>query len=287
MAPFTPFLTDYLWDVLAADGAPDSVHLAPWPEPEAALIDEELSAQMALVRRLVELGRAARAESGVRTRQPLGRALVGAAGWAAVPEELRAEVADELNVVSVAPLAQAEGLVDSTVKPNFRALGKRFGNRTPAVAAAVGAADPAVLAAALRETGSATVEVDGSTVELGADDVVVTETPRAGWSVATEAGETVALDLELTPELRRAGLLREVVRRVQEARKNAGLDVSDRIELWWTATDEETARALREGGATLADEVLAASRVEAEPEAPVSPHAEPDLGLTFWLRAVG
>ena len=120
------------------------------------------------------------------------------------------------------------------MKIDFRAVGRRLGKQVQAVAKAVAAADPAALTAAYR-AGTATVEVDGAPVPLEEGDLIVTETPREGWTVASGGGLTVALDLTLTPELERAGLVREVVRLVQEARKNSGLEVSDRIELWWTA----------------------------------------------------
>src|SRR6266571_3925279 len=137
MAPLTPFLTEYVWGVLRAADAPDSVHLAPWPAADAGLVDERLSGQMALARRLAELGRSARAAAGVRIRQPLARALVSAPGFADLPAELRAHVAEELNVRFVGELASVgEELVDVAVKPNFRSLGRRFGAATPAVAAA-------------------------------------------------------------------------------------------------------------------------------------------------------
>jgi isoleucyl-tRNA synthetase len=286
MAPFVPFTTEQVWQDLFAPadpGGPDSVHLAAWPVLDPALVDAPLAEQMALVRRLVELGRAARADSGVKTRQPLPRALVAAAGWAGLPADLRAQVADELNVVSVGALADADELVDHGVKANFRALGKRFGQRTPLVAAAVAAADPGAVAAALAATGAATVEVEGEPVVLAADEVVVTETPRAGWSVTAAAGETVALDLEITPALRRAGLAREVVRLVQEARKASGFEVSDRIAVWWEASGE-TAEALREHAGLLAEEVLATSLAAGAPPEALDARSEPALGLTFWLR---
>jgi isoleucyl-tRNA synthetase len=256
MAPIVPFVTERVWQdvVRPVEEAAESVHLASWPESDPALVDESLAEQVALVRRLVELGRAARAESKVRGRQPLGRALVGAPGWAALPDELRQQVADELNVLAFEELAGE--LVDHSAKGNFRALGKRFGKDTPAVAAAVAAADAATLAAALRDTGAATVLLDGTEVSVSPEEVVVTETPREGWAVVTAGGETVALDLTITPELRRAGLAREVVRLVQEGRKNAGLDVTDRIELRWQA-DGETASAITEHEAAIAEEVLA------------------------------
>lgn len=151
----------------------------------------------------MELGQATRAESGVKTRQPLSRALVAAAGFETLSTELHAQITEELNVSSLASLSEVGGsLVDTTAKANFRALGKRFGKGVQAVAKAVAAADAAALSQALRE-GTASVEVDGETVPLTPDEVIVTETPREGWSVASDSGATVALDLEITPELRR------------------------------------------------------------------------------------
>ncbi|MFY9930037.1 MAG: isoleucine--tRNA ligase [Streptosporangiaceae bacterium] len=289
MAPFVPFVTDYVWGVLRGPGLPDSVHLASWPAPDTTLIDPELSAQMALARRLVELGRSARSGASVRTRQPLRRALIGAVGFDTLPAALRAEVAAELNVSALDTLGgQAGDLVDYAVKPNFRSLGRRFGPRTPAVAAAISALPAADVAAAVLAGGTVPVSTgtageEADPVLIGADDVVVTQTPRAGWAVATDAGETVALDTEVTPELRREGLAREVIRLVQEARKNDGLDVTDRIVLRWSASEPELAAALDEHGRLIAGEVLA---VESGPEVavPDAPeHADPELGLRFWL----
>jgi isoleucyl-tRNA synthetase len=255
--------------------------------PDDEAVDPELAGHVALARRLVDLGRAARADSKVRTRQPLGRALVSAAGWQALPQELRDLVATELNVAGLEPLSAAAGdLVDVTAKANFRSLGKRFGKGVQDVAKAVAAADAAALAAALR-AGTAAVDVGGERVELGPDDVVVTETPRSGWAVASAHGETVALDLDITPELRRAGLVREVVRLVQDARKTSGLEVSDRIELWWSADDDELADALREGAPRLGEEVLAVAVEQGPPYADIAPHDDADLGLRFWLREAG
>ncbi|MDQ1712924.1 MAG: isoleucyl-tRNA synthetase [Frankiaceae bacterium] len=281
LAPFVPFLAEEVWDRLHGTG--DSVHLTSWPV--AGAVDETLSRQMLLVRRLVELGRATRAGSGVKTRQPLARALVAAQGWPDLPAELRAQVAEELNVADVDALGESAGLVDVTVKPNFRALGARFGKETPKVAAAVQATDPVALAAALAN-GAATVTVDGTGVQVTPDEVVVTETPREGWAVASEGGATLALDLTITPELRLAGLARDAVRTLQESRKNAGLDVSDRIELWWDATGE-LAEALAAHGASVAEEVLAVRFERGHPPIDMAHHEDRDLGLTWWLRAAG
>ncbi|MDQ1697235.1 MAG: isoleucyl-tRNA synthetase, partial [Frankiaceae bacterium] len=230
----------------------------------------------------VELGRAARAESGVKTRQPLARALVSAAGWSTLPDELRRHVADELNVRSVDTLSAGEDLVSVTYKGNFRVLGKAFGQRTPQVAAAIGAGN----LVAAGDGGWTVTLPDGETVHVESDAVLSTETPRSGWATASAGNETVALDLELTDELRRAGIVRDVVRLVQDARKNQGFDVSDRIELWWTANDVDTAAALREGSELLAAEVLATAIAESTPAAPLAPHDAEELGLTFWLRVI-
>ena len=293
MAPIVPFITDYVWGILRTGDAPDSVHLASWPTPDAALVDEGLSAQVALVRRLVELGRSARAAASLGIRQPLPRALVSADGFAELSPELRDQVASELNVRTLEPLSTVgDDLVDYVVKPNFRALGRRFGNRTPAVAAAITAAPPAQLASELRANGSTSVLAGDEPVVVGADEVIVTQTPRAGWSVATETGDTVALDLSITPELRREGLAREVIRLVQDARKADGLDVSDRILFWWESTDPGLAEALAEHGALIASEVLAEQFRTGRPEqgeapdgaSPVREHTAGDLSLTFWLQ---
>jgi len=289
MAPLVPFITERVWQDLFAATSSDvaeSVHLAEWPRADRGLVDDQLAARMALARRLVDLGRAARVDSGARTRQPLARALVSAPGWADLDEELRAQVAEELNVGTVTGLGDVVGgLVDVHAKANFRALGRRFGSATPRIAQAVAGADAAALAAELRTAGHAVLVVDGDPVELGPDEVIVTETPREGWAVASAGGETLALDLALTPELIRAGLAREAVRLVQEARKASGLDVSDRIGLWWTA-EGDLAHALREHAALVREEVLAVTVVEGRPgpadgAGPAQP--DPATGLTVWV----
>ncbi len=283
MAPFTPFVTERVWQsavVPGSAGAVDSVHLASWPTVDADARDDALVEQVALVRRLVELGRSARTAAKARTRQPLARALVAANGWSQLPRDLVAEVADELNVAELTELSAVEGsLVDVSVKVDFRAVGRRLGKQVQAVAAAVAAADPVELVAAYR-AGSATVPVDGVPVPLQEGDLVVTETPREGWTVASAAGLTVALDLTLTPELERAGLVREVVRLVQDARKSSGLAVSDRIELWWTG-DGAVAQALTEHTEALAGEVLATT-VHAG-EAGTGDGIEGPAGSRVWI----
>ncbi|WP_269140115.1 isoleucine--tRNA ligase [Aeromicrobium terrae] len=282
MAPLTPFVTERVWQDLFAstsDELPPSVHLATWPTVDGSLVDDDLDAQMRLARRIVELGRSARAEAKAKTRQPLRRAVVATSAWNQLGEELRAQIAEELNVGALESFATTGDLVDHTAKGNFRALGKRFAKDTPKVAAAIAAADAAELAASLSASGAATVSVDGAEVEVGPDDVIVSERPREGWSVVNDQGETVALDLELDDALRRAGVAREVVRAVQEARKASGLEVTDRITLRWTGGDAVT-DALAVHGQEVADEVLA---VELTQDASAADHGDHELDLRFSL----
>jgi isoleucyl-tRNA synthetase len=258
LAPLVPFITEQVWQelVIPADSAqPASVHLSNWPVVNQGAIDSELGAQVALTRRIVELGRATRAESGIKIRQPLGRALIAASGWSTLPEAMREQIADELNVQTLQDIATADGdLVDISVKANFKSLGAKFGGAVQEIAKAIAASDATLLVKTLRSTGSTTV----GSWEIALEDLVVTEVPKSGWSVSSHDGESVALDLELTPALIAAGNVREVIRFIQERRKSDGLEISDRISLSWNA-NEEMAAAIESDIAHISDEVLAVS----------------------------
>jgi len=289
LAPFVPFVTERVWQAMFSTTKADSVHLAHWPVADLALVDVSLGDQVATIRRLTELGRAARAESAVKTRQPLARALVSAPGWAQMPAALRREIADELNVADIGSLGEnaAGALVDVVVKPNFRVLGRRFGGRTQEAAQAIGVIDPQAFVDTLAADGVVAVDVAGEPFTISSDEVVVSETPRSGWAVAAAGSETVALDLELTHGLRLAGIARDVVRLVQGARKDAGFEVTDRIELRWrVGGSPDPAEAIRAHGDQLAAEVLATALVEGSPadtDGWVS-EVDDDLGLHLWLR---
>ena len=291
LAPYIPFLAERMWQGLAVavdPRAPDSVHLADWPVADPAAADEELRAAMAEVRRLVGLGRQARTEARVKVRQPLARALV------TVPAERRDAVAGlldlvaaELNVKQVGFAAGEDGLVAYRLVPNFRALGPRFGRQAPAVAAAVREADAGELAPRLQRGERVDLDVPGlGRVELGPQEVGVVEEPVTGWRVVREGGASVALDLTITPELRLEGLARELVRAVQDLRKEAGLKVSDRIELAIDA-DGEVAEAVRAHGDYLRGETLAVALHRAPQGDGFEASFELDgTPVRLWLRPV-
>ncbi|HMC79685.1 MAG TPA: class I tRNA ligase family protein, partial [Acidimicrobiia bacterium] len=263
-APFTPFIAEEIFTNLARA---ESVHLEDWPAYDEALIDQQLLDRMGLARQLVALGRAARAKAKVKTRQPLPRAL------AVVPAAERTEVAalsrlvaEELNVKELELVESLEQLVHYSVKPNFRALGPRFGPRMPTIAAALAGLGPDEIRV-LREQVAAgepvTVGVDDETLTLDGTDLDVRAEKREGYEVEHEGPYGVALDVEVTPELRAEGLAREVVRAVQDARKEAGLDIADRIGLYLEGGGE-LADAIAAHEAWILGEVLATERL-AEP----------------------
>ncbi|MEI6763324.1 MAG: isoleucine--tRNA ligase [Actinomycetes bacterium] len=260
LAPMIPFITEHVWQELirtADPAAAESVHLTDFPVAQSATIDRELSASVQLSRRLVELGRAARAESKIKIRQPLARALVAAQGFAAMDPEIRAHIADELNVLHLDDLATADGdLVDVSIKANFRTIGARFGGDVQAIAKALMATDHTETVRTIRSAGTLTLAYDGKSAVLEPDDLVITENPKSGWSVASHAGESVALDLELTPALIQSGLVREIIRAIQEERKNSDFDISDRITIAWNGTEEVIA-AIAAQSEFICSEVLA------------------------------
>ena len=199
---------------------------------------------MAVVRETVRLGLAARGQSKLKVRQPLRAAVVVAAGEERAAIERLAGVAlEELNVKELRYVSQADELGSYEVKPNYRALGPRFGKQMPQVAAAVASLDPDHVSRALRDGGRVGISVDGHDHELDADDLMLAMQPLEGYQLEREGSHAVALELELDDELRREGLAREIVHAVQSARKGAGLKVEDRIELTLGGDDELLAAA--------------------------------------------
>jgi isoleucyl-tRNA synthetase len=285
LAPMVPFISEHVWQTLVRVAEVDqteSVHLANFPVSDKSAIDEELSSSVGLSRRLVELGRSARAESGVKIRQPLSRALVSASGWEYISAEIKAHIAEELNILKLDEIHVAGAdLVDISVKANFRTLGTKFGADVQVIAKAIAVADPSVMVKELRKNKFFRLNVNLSgqekEIEIDIDDLVITETPRSGWSVSSHAGESLALDLTLTPELIRAGQIREVIRAIQEERKIVGLDVSDRITVNWNAPADLSA-AINSAVSEISAEVLATKMVQNTSESAT----DNELGL--WLK---
>jgi isoleucyl-tRNA synthetase len=253
-----PFIAEHTWQVLVRPAdvkVATSVHLTDFPIADSALINTALNEQVAMTRRVVELGRAARAESAIKIRQPLQRALISAQGWAQLPEDMKAQISDELNVIDLEDIADADGdLVDISVKANFKSLGAKYGKAVQDVAKLISAADATALVKGLRTAGSAKL----GDFEIDLEDLVVTEVPKSGWMVASHDGESVALDLQLTPELIASGHVREVIRLIQERRKSDGFEISDRISVRWNAPAELVVT-IEQSAAHISDEVLALS----------------------------
>ncbi len=255
LAPLTPFIADEIYDNL--DASEPSVHLCDFPEPGKR--DSELEWEMAVARDAVELGRAARAHGKLKVRQPLAEAVIVAGERERQAIERFGDlVRDELNVKELRFVEEAEELGQWELKPNYRSLGPRFGKHMPQVAAAVAALDAAQVAERLREGDAVGLSVDGEEHALGPDDVQMVLQPLEGYQVERAGTHAVALNLELTDELRREGLAREVVHAVQAARKSAGLNVEDRIALR-LGGDDDLLAAVRAHEAYVSTETLATS----------------------------
>lgn len=271
MAPFMPFTAEAVYANLVravAPDAPQSVHAAAWPEVDEARRDEALIADFEAVQQVVALGRAARSASQVRVRQPLPRLLVRAPDAAAEKAiaRLEAHVLEELNVKRLEVLAAEDAdLVDHRIRPNLPRLGKRHGKLIPAIRRALSEGPESMrreIARAAANGENCRLEVEGQTLELEPDDLLVESVSAQGYACAEDAGYLVGLDTRVDEPLRREGLARELVRTVQEARKQAGLEVSDRIRLKITGSDE-MATALRAHRAYVMEETLA-SELEGE-----------------------
>jgi isoleucyl-tRNA synthetase len=235
LAPFTPFVTEVMYQNLVRSveaDAPESVHHCSWPTASAQRLEasQELLARMTLARQVVTLGHAARGQANIKVRQPLEKVLVFAPGQVDDLMAIEELILDELNVKQLEAAREASELVSYKLLPVNRLLGPRFGKLFPKVRAALSAvADPNATATQLEEGINLTLQVDGETVELAPDEVLVQTEARAGMAVLGDGGITVALDTELTPQLQAEGLAREVVRRVQNLRKEADFQLDDRI----------------------------------------------------------
>ena len=214
----------------------------------------------------------------MRKVEPLQRALISAQGWSSLSDEMREQISDELNVIDLADIADADGdLVDVSIKANFKSLGAKYGKAVQDVAKLIASHDAVSLVKQLRSEGSATL----GEFEIALDDLVITEVPKSGWSVASHDGESVALDLALTPELITSGQIREVIRAIQERRKSDGFDISDRIEITWNGSDEYV-KVMESGAGHIGEETLALS-ISRDASMAIT---DEEMAFTFALQKV-
>ena len=237
-APIAPFLADEMYRNLMSTTKREpfeSVHIAPMIEPNQALIDADLERRMDVAQRVVGLVRSMRAKTSLKTRQPLARvAIPAAAETRRLIEQMTSVILEEINVKAIEFIDESSPIVRKTATANFKIIGPKFGKQVNAVAKRIKEMSSAEILQ-LEKEGTFSTEVAGNTVAIVREDVSVTAQSIEGWLVDSEAGLTVALDTTLTPELVNEGLAREFVNRVQNMRKDAGFDVTDRIRIQFQA----------------------------------------------------
>jgi isoleucyl-tRNA synthetase len=284
MAPFVPFLAENVYQNLvrtvAAD-APVSVHMTDWPLADPAWQNDALLDDLGVVQKVVGLGRAARGLSGVRTRQPLSRLLVRAPDDASAKAlaEHADQILEELNVKAIEFIARDAGLVSYRIKPNLPVLGRRYGKLIPQIKKALDEADGAAIAAATARGDEFSIVVVGDELKLCSDDVLIETSSAEGYACAEDAGYLAALDTSLNEDLLAEGIAREIVRSVQDARKQAGLEVSDRIRLGVSGSDD-VATAIAAHRDYLMNETLA-TEWRIDQDAPLY-RDERQLGDSHW-----
>ncbi|MFU8827425.1 MAG: class I tRNA ligase family protein, partial [Brevefilum sp.] len=261
LAPTMPFLAESLYRNLVLSVSPDapqSIHLADWPTFDPAFIDEKLNREMATVMKLASLGHAARNAENLKVRQPLGEAafVVGNLDEQSVVEDYADLLEDELNVKTVSLLGSASDAVSFSINPLPKQLGQRFKAQFPLVRKALLDLPADQTARKLLDGEAITIELDGNTLEITPDEVEVRAEAKTGFAVASEGAYLAALVTTLSPELVHEGLVREFVRRVQSLRKDADFDIADRIQLYYTASEQLEA-AIQAFGDYIKEETLA------------------------------
>lgn len=288
IAPFTPFIAETIWQNLGAS-IEQSVHLCDFPTGDATTVDETLSAQMKLLREIASLGLSARMANKLKVRQPLAKVEVILSDathqkWLQAHDEL---LRDELNVKQIDYATSADQYITYLVQPNFKKLGPKIGKLLPGVKAALGKADGASMLAELTATGKVTLDIGGEKVELDNEDIQVRLQAKPGWAAAQGSGCVVVLATELTPELLAEGQARDVVRLIQDRRKEIGLDFTDRIEVGIVGTSAALQKAIADNLEYISGETLAVNIVF-EAMSDVS-GIELELGdekLTLYVRKI-
>jgi len=269
LAPFMPFLAEEMYRNLVCsvdEGAPESVHLCDWPVADESLIDRALVEDTRQVMRLVSLGHAARNRAGIKLRQPLAEVLfvVRDDGEAEALRRLADQVLDELNVKTFTILDDPTRVVDYRVSPVPSLVGKKYGPLFPKIRVAVAELDQAELARRVRAGEGVEVEVDGQRVALSPEELEVRAEPKEGYAVAEEAGCLAAVSTVISEELRMEGLARELVRRIQTMRKEAGFRIEDRIVTYYRA-DPDLRRVFEAWASYIKGETLSTRLIEGQP----------------------
>ena len=262
IAPFVPFLAETFWQNLTSpfDGSTlKSVHLCDYPEAKQENIDEDLSESMTLLREIASLGRAARAEAKLKVRLPLNRVEVvltddARIGWL---ENHNALIREELNVKAVDYTTDGDQYVQYTVVPNFKRLGPKVGKQIPAVKKALQDADGNALLNALQEAGTVTIELPDGPLSLDSEDIEVRLKARDGWAAAQGPSCVVVLNTEVTDDLRREGVAKDIIRTIQNQRKAIDCDYEDRIEVSVLPMDDMVSAAIDEHHDMICQETLA------------------------------
>lgn len=256
MSPVAPFLSEFLFQRLRAEGDSLSAHLQLLPEPDESLMNAELERRMSKAQNIVFLARSLREKSKIKTRQPLRRILVPVNS----PQERRdiqaveSIITEELNVKSIEYVSDDTGIAQKSAKPNFKVIGKKFGKETQ-IAAGIIRALSAEEISRLEKSGSLEISVNGVNFTLAPDDVEIVSQDIEGWLVASYNGLTVALDTEIDDQLRNEGFAREFVSKIQDLRKKSGFDVTDRISLL-VSCNESAKNSLAEMQNYICDETL-------------------------------
>ena len=268
-APFAPFISDRIFcDLNAVSGrhADSSVHLASFPVADEKLVNGDLEEMMSLAQKLSSMVLALRRKVNIKVRQPLMKAMVPVldANMAAHIEAARALVMSEVNVKQIELIEQTAGVITKRIKPNFKTLGPRYGKYMKQIAALVATFDQQRIAE-IETSEKLVLEVAGEQLEVTREDFEITSEDMPGWLVASEGKLTVALDITVTDELRREGVARELINRIQNLRKDSGLEVTDKIAVEVEALDE-LSDSLAIFGDYVAQQVLAVEiKVVAEP----------------------
>ncbi len=271
MAPIAPFYADKLYldltSVTRGDDAPASVHLTLFPEIDESAIDKDLEERMSYAQQITSMVLALRRKASIKVRQPLGKILLPLSDDSvrSVIEPIVPLILNEVNVHELEMLGSDVAFLVKRVKPDFKKLGPRFGKRMKSVAAAIQAL-PQPDIARLERDGSITLVVDGDDAVVPATDVEIFSEDIPGWLVANEGSLTVALDITVTPELRKEGIARELVNRIQNIRKSRDYSITDRIDIT-IASSPETDGAVEQFMSYISDQVLATSLTIGEPVA--------------------